>query len=106
MNEPLALFFVDNALYSSMLIFIDSIGRFRHLDDQNSLGTFWNSEFVMILREDRTVIVDILNRGHDEGVSLEAGRIQDGDVQEVLLGESKTPKDEKVAGVLLNLNRN
>ena len=57
----------------------------------------------MVFGEDRAVIVDVLHRGHDEGVGLEAGRIQDRDVQEVPLRQRQATENDQITGALLNL---
>jgi hypothetical protein len=53
----------------------------------------------------RTVIIDILNGGDDQGVGLESGGVQDGDVEEVALRQGQAAENDQVSGVLLNLER-
>jgi len=65
--------------------------------------TLWNPELVDILGKDRTVIIDVLDGGDDEGVSFEAAGVQDGNVQEVALRQGQATKDNQITGVLLDL---
>ncbi len=51
------------------------------------------------------MIIDILNGGDDQGVRLESGGVQDGDVEEVAFRQGQAAEDDQVSGVFLNLER-